>query len=127
MRKNIVSLILEDKGKILVEKRKQSKSTTPGSIIFPAGHVEEGESKKEALCREIEEELTIKIYDLELIYTANFDCEEKQTIFWYKCNKWEGNISNNEAEELIWIDKSESYKLTHQVSKDAFSEYMKKK
>jgi len=40
MRKDIVALILENKGKFLVEKRKNSKLVTPNAIIFPAGHVE---------------------------------------------------------------------------------------
>jgi 8-oxo-dGTP diphosphatase len=127
MRKEIVALILEHQGKILVEKRKQSKSTTPGDVIFPAGHVENGETRKQALYREMEEELGIKIYDIQLIHTADFDCEEKQRISWYSCKRWEGKIQTNEAEELLWINSSELYRLTHQVSRDALLVYFRNK
>ena len=92
MRKDIVALILEYKGNILVEKRKQSESTVPGSIIFPAGHVEKNETREQALHREMLQELGIKIYAPKLIYQANFDCEEKQRIFWYTCGFYEGKI-----------------------------------
>ena len=127
MRKIIVALILEENGKILLEKRKQSKSTTPGDIIFPAGHVEIGETNKEALKREMKEELCIEIENPSLVYEADFDCEEKQKIFWYKCDSYKGIIQNKEAEELLWISPFETGVLTHQVSRDALEKYFKTK
>ena len=127
MRKVIVSLILEYQGKILGEKRQKSRSTSPGTVILPAGHVEEGETNEQAICREMEEELGIKIHNPQLVHTADFDCEEKQRILWYKCESWEGNIQNNEAEELVWVDPSELHRFTHQVTKDAISAYLRSK
>lgn len=127
MRKDIVALILEQDGKVLVEKRKQSKSTTPGDVIFPAGHVKSGETNEQALEREIKEELGIRIYEPRLVYLTDFDCEEKQRIFWYSCKRWEGEIQNNEAEELLWLSPSEFNILTHQVSKDALFSYFRRK
>jgi 8-oxo-dGTP diphosphatase len=127
MRKIIVALILEKNGKILVEKRKQSKLTTPGDVIFPAGHVEESESREEALKREMKEELGIEIENPQLVYQTDFDCEEKQRIFWYCCDNYSGSIKNNEAEQLIWISPLEIDRLTHQVSKEALNIYLKNK
>lgn len=124
MRKNIVSLILEHEGKFLVEKRKQSKSTAPGTIIFPAGHVKDGETNEHALHREIFEELNIQIFNPYLVHQADFDCEEKQRIFWYGCEDWKGEMRVNEAEELLWINPSEYNMLTHRVSKDALLVYL---
>lgn len=125
MRKEIVALILENKGKFLVEKRKNSKLITPGAIIFPAGHVEANETKQQAIIREMKEELGITIHKPKIVFEGDFDCEEKQRIYWYKCEYYEGKIQNNEAEELLWIDTSESNKLTHQISKDALNAYLK--
>jgi len=127
MRKEIVALILEKNGKILVERRKKSKTTSPGSIITPAGHVNEGETKEEALKREMFEELGIKINNPELIHEADFDCEEKQKIYWYKCESYEGDIKSNEAQELLWIDRSEIDILSFQVSKDALNKFFANK
>jgi len=111
MRKDIVSLILEQDGKILVERRKQSKSASPGSVILPAGHVEPGETREEAIVREMMEELGIAIINPQLVYQADYDCEEQQRIFWYKCDAYIGQIQNNEAEELLWISPSEFFRL----------------
>ena len=127
MRKDIVALILEENGKFLVEKRKQSKSTSPGDLIFPAGHVENGETKEEALKREMKEELNIEINNPQFVYKSNFDCEEQQTIFWYRCDSYKGSIQNREAEQLLWISPAETSLLTHQVSRDALSAYFKEK
>ena len=125
MRKDIVALILEENGKFLVEKRKQSKSTSPGDMIFPAGHVNYGETKEEALKREMKEELDIEIENPRFVYRADFDCEEKQTIFWYKCDSYKGKIQNKEAEQLLWISSAETHLMTHQVSRDALAAYFK--
>lgn len=127
MRKDIVALILEKDGKILVEKRKESKKTTPSSIIFPGGHVNSHENLEDALAREIKEELGIIIYNPRLIYQADFDCEEKQRIYWYGCESYGGEMKMYEAEKLIWIHPIESHLLTHQVSRDALNEYLRKK
>lgn len=125
MIKEIVSLILERNGKVLVEKRKASKKTTPGCFIFPAGHVEEGETKEEALRREMEEELGIILGGLQLIHVENFNCEEDQKISFYACDRYEGDIRNNEAEELIWLPPTEAHLLSHEISRNALGAYKK--
>jgi len=127
MRKDIVALILENEGKFLVEKRKNSKSTVPGSVIFPAGHVELVESNEQALIREMKEELNIDVYGLKLIYSSDFDCEEKQRIYWYSCNDYKGKIENHEADFLFWIEPSEIETLTHEISRNALKAYISKK
>ena len=52
----IVRAIIQNKGKILV-----CKKVGKGYYFFPGGHVELGESTKEALTRELKEELGLKI------------------------------------------------------------------
>jgi mutator protein MutT len=123
VRKEIVSLILEKEGRILVEKRKASKETTPNCLIFPAGHVEFGEEREEALRREMKEELGIILGELELVYVGEFDCEEKQRIFFYRCKSFEGEMQKNEAEDLIWISPEEFQILSHDISRKAFAAY----
>jgi mutator protein MutT len=128
MRKEIVALILEKEGKILVEKRKMTNLTVPGTVIFPAGHVKLGETREQALIREMKEELGIEIHGLKLVCQKDFDCEEQQRIFWYSCEEYGGELQNNEAEELLWINpKIDADLLTHQISKDALNSYFKLK
>ena len=52
----LVRAIIQDKGKILLCKKKRK-----NYYFFPGGHVEFGESAKKALAREIKEELGLKI------------------------------------------------------------------
>ena len=52
----LVRAIIQDKGKILV-----CKNVEKGYYFFPGGHVKFGESPKEALTRELKEELGLKI------------------------------------------------------------------
>ena len=127
MRKNIVSLILEEDGQFLVERRRDSHSRDPGAITFPGGHVKASETNERALIRKMENELGIRIVDPQLVYQADFDGgNELQRISWYKCSGYEGAIqSNNEAEELLWISPEESDLLTYQVSRDALSAFLR--
>lgn len=128
MRKNIVALILEKDGLFLIEKRKDTKSSDPGKLVFPGGHVHDGESLDEAINREAFEELSIKLIGPKIVYVADFDGpEEKQKLHWYWCDNFVGVMANNEAEELIWIKPSELDKLTYQVSRDAINALLKQK
>lgn len=52
----LVRAVIQDKGKILVCKKLDNKY-----YFFPGGHVELGESAKEALSRELKEELGLSI------------------------------------------------------------------
>ncbi len=49
MRQEIVSLILEKDGKLLIERRKSSKVVSSGKCIFPGGRVEPGEGLEDAI------------------------------------------------------------------------------
>jgi len=73
----------------------------------------------------LKEELGILIHKPKIIFEGDFDCEEKQRIYWYKCESYEGKIQNNEAEELLWISLSELNKLTHSISIKALNAYLK--
>jgi mutator protein MutT len=119
-------LILEKGGKILVEKRKSTKKTAPGCITFPAGHVEAGETREDALMREMEEELGIIPENIELVYIGDFECEENQRIFFYACKSYRGDIQKKEAEDLYWMPLSDAHILSHDISRKALEAYLKK-
>ena len=54
-----VALIVLDGSMLLVERRRLDKSTDPGVVVVPGGHVEEGESLVDACARELKEELDL--------------------------------------------------------------------
>jgi len=54
-------IVINSSGKIIFQKRPASKEIDPEKLAFFGGHVESGESVKEAAKRELEEELLGRI------------------------------------------------------------------
>lgn len=65
---------------------------------MPAGYVEVNESAKEALCREVKEEIGITIFpeDLKLVYVSHRGTERDNIDLFMICDKWEEEIENRE-------------------------------
>ena len=53
----VLTGILKDNDLLLIVKRNESDELYPGSWEFPGGHLEKGETLKEALRRELKEEI----------------------------------------------------------------------
>ena len=107
-----VAFILLKDNKILVEKRKITKSSFPGKIAIPSGGIEKGETSEQALWRETKEEFDIKVTDY--AYIGKYFLEYKEVDFdtyYYVVTKWTGEIQNKEAEELVWLNKNNTTKL----------------
>ena len=83
-----------------------------GKWEFPGGKVEPGETPHQALVREIQEELAVKIEVGELIDTIEYDYPTfhlSMDCFW--CNVTEGEIKLKEAEDARWLSKDELYSV----------------
>lgn len=82
----VTGAVLRKEGKILAAKRGNGKSLG-GFWEFPGGKIEEGETPKEALARELKEELLIEAavgqpittteheYDFGIVILSTFECE----------------------------------------------------
>ena len=83
-----------------------------GQWEFPGGKIEPGETPQEALIREIQEELDVKIEVGDLIDTIEYDYSSfhlSMDCFW--CNVTEGEITLKEAEDARWLSKDELYSV----------------
>jgi mutator protein MutT len=106
-----VYLILEKDSKFLFLKRSNS-GYMDGFYQFPAGHLEGGETLKQAMIREAKEEVALDIQekDLDLVFTAHRFVEKgvERIDFFFKSAKFnELEIKNNEPEkcsEIVWLN-----------------------
>ena len=104
--KIVVSLaLINDADEILLSKRPKNKHLA-GFWEFPGGKVETGEIPKNALIREIKEELDININDkcIAPLSFSEFDYDEFQLLLLlYICRRWEGKPKSMENNEIVWI------------------------
>lgn len=70
--KEVEVWLVNEEGKILIQKRAETKKQAPNKWSITAGHVKSGEKVKDAMIREIKEEIGIdcKKEDLDLILIA---------------------------------------------------------
>ena len=79
---------------------------------FPGGKLEVGETSQQALIREIQEELAVKIEVGELIDTIEFDYPTFHlSMDCFLCVVVDGEIILKEAEAAKWLDKYELYSV----------------
>ena len=103
--KVVAGLILQN-DKLLICQRPKFKEH-PLKWEFPGGKIKNDESNKEALIREINEELSINIINYEDLISYNFNYKDlNKTVFinFYLINTFSGKVLNNFHKELKWIE-----------------------
>lgn len=126
-RVNVVGLIVPQGNKILVEKRKSNKKTSPCKIVIPGGHVERDEDLNEACRRELKEELNLKCNNFTFLGKKLYELsEEKQVIHYFVCESWEGKPRCLEADEILWISAEDLKKLDYKEERKIIRNYLKK-
>ena len=102
----MVAAIIINQNKILIGKRKDD-DIGGGKWEFPGGKIEIGETNKEALKRELHEELGINAkIGKELM---NYEHMFKTTIYnisFMEIMEYEGEIRNNAHSEIKWVEFS---------------------
>ena len=108
----VVGIILKG-NKFLVERRRLDEKVDPGIVCLPGGHVRNGESREEALKREMKEELSIKVKGLKSIcknfYIASNG--ERQNAYCYLVTDYEGKPVCKSAQEIFWEGNIENLSL----------------
>ena len=83
-----------------------------GKWEFPGGKLEAGEISQQALIREIQEELAVKIEVGELIDTIEYDYPTFHlSMDCFLCVVVDGEIILKEAEAARWLNKDELYNV----------------
>lgn len=109
----VVAAILMHEDEILCAQRAESKlDYISKKYEFPGGKIEEGETKKEALERELEEELSIKpkINDLYLTVVHQYP-DFELTMHTFLCDVKTKQITLNEHISSTWLKRNELLSL----------------
>ena len=104
-------MIYDGADNILVQDRRDP--DWPG-ICFPGGHVEPGESFVESVIREVWEETGLTIEDPKLCGTKQFQTRkgERYVVFFYKTDRFSGNLKSSDEGEVFWIPRTDLHKYT---------------
>jgi 8-oxo-dGTP diphosphatase len=117
------SLIIEQ-GKVLVTQRK--KNSSHGLLWeFPGGKVKEGEDPREALRRELKEELDVEV-EVGMIFDAVFYSYPEYPILLlvYRCRIEKGSLKPIGCHDLRWVTLKELEKLAMPPADDPIRKHL---
>lgn len=112
MEKTVLCYLEKDHQYLMLFRNKKKHDLNEAKWIGVGGHLEQGESKEEALFREVFEEtgLTINSYEYrgELLF-VNDDFEE--IMYLYTSNNCSGKLKECDEGELHWVNKDKIMEL----------------
>ena len=93
-----------DGNKVLV----QEKAGTNG-LVFPGGHVEEGESLLESVVGEMKEETGLTIENPKICGFKDWIQEDgtRYIVLLYKTDKFTGELKSSDEGRVFWIDRAD--------------------
>ena len=108
-----VLLYLEQDGKyLMLYRNKKKKDINKGKWIGIGGHIEEGETKEEALVRECKEETSLNLLSDSLRGKLVFVIDGyEETCYLYTSSSFEGKIQECDEGELAFVNKEEIFHL----------------
>lgn len=107
---NVVAAIIKNKNKFLATQRGYGEFKDLWE--FPGGKIENNESKKDALIREINEELNIIINVEKFVLRVEYHYPSFfLQMFCFLCNIKKGNIELLEHNDAKWLSKQELYSV----------------
>ena len=104
--------ILVDDGLALVARRRPGKHLE-GSWEFPGGKVQPGETREQALRREIQEEIGVGFDTAcELCEVEHRYVDRTVLLTFFLCTGMRGEASGRERQEIRWVDAGELEELS---------------
>lgn len=78
----------------------------PNMWDLPGGHVENGETPRECICREMKEEMGLDIDGIEPFSVVQFE-DRTEYVFWKRMNLAINRIRLTEGQRLRWFSRDE--------------------
>lgn len=110
-RKSVIELtnmcLIYTEDKILVQEKTGTKYE--GGLVFPGGHVEEGESLRDSIIREIKEETGLTISKPQPCGYKDWIQEDgtRYIVLLYKTDIFSGEIRSSNEGRVFWLDRKD--------------------
>lgn len=104
----VLSYIERDNKYLMLLRNKRDIDINKNKFIGIGGHIEKGETKEEALVREIWEEtgLIVKHFTYRgYVYFNNGNPKDEENMYLFHVDEFEGEIKECDEGTLYWIDK----------------------
>lgn len=99
--------LVYDEKKVLVQEKTGTKYE--GGLVFPGGHVEEGESLRDSVIREIREETGLVIKNPQPCGFKDWILEDgtRYIVLLYKTDQFEGELKSSREGKVFWLDRND--------------------
>lgn len=99
--------LVYDEKKVLVQEKTGTKYE--GGLVFPRGHVEEEESLRDSVIREIREETGLVIKNPQPCGFKDWILEDgtRYIVLLYKTDQFEGELKNSREGKVFWLDRND--------------------
>lgn len=96
-----------DENRVLVQEKVGTRYE--GGLVFPGGHVEDGESLRDSIIREIKEETGLTIFNPQPCGFKDWIQEDgtRYIVLLYKTNKFTGEIKSSDEGKVFWLDRKD--------------------
>ena len=122
----VTAAIIESENKILIAQRKAKDNLFGGLWEFPGGKIEDGETPKECMARELKEELEIEVEVGTLITSTKHRYPNGIfELLVYKVEHISGNFILNDHDEVKWITIDEISKFDFPPANTPIINYLK--
>lgn len=113
--KETVLCYIEKNGKyLMLFRNKKENDINSGKYIGVGGHIELGETKEEALIREVKEETNLDVINYEYFGKVFFkDDDFEENMYLFTVTEFKGELKECDEGELHWINKKNILDVPH--------------
>lgn len=114
MQNVVLAYIEKDEKYLMLLRNKRKVDMNKGKYVGIGGHIEAGETKEEAMIREIKEETNLNVLHYTyrgLIYFNNGNIEDEMNMYLFIVDDFNGELKECDEGSLYWVNKRDIFNL----------------